>query len=74
MTNTNCLENIVCPQCSHTDSFTIHVRTRAHVTDNGAEAYGDMEWDERSFIMCEHCETGGTVDEFTLEPPSPVKI
>ena len=36
MTNTNCLENIVCPQCGHTDSFIIEVKTHANVTDDGA--------------------------------------
>jgi len=25
MTNTNCLENIVCPHCGHTDSFIMHI-------------------------------------------------
>src|SRR6267142_6278220 len=69
MTNTNCLQDIVCPQCGHTDSFIIEVKTRANVTDGGAETFGDMHWDERSFIECKNCQTGGTVDEFTREAP-----
>jgi hypothetical protein len=69
MTNTNCLENIACPQCSRADSFIIEVKTRADVTDEGAVTFGEMRWDEWSFIECKHCETGGTVAEFTREPP-----
>jgi hypothetical protein len=67
--NTNCLTNIACPRCSHEDSFIIEVKTRANVTDYGAESFGDMFWDERSFIECKNCETGGTVAEFTRETP-----
>ena len=67
MTNTNCLQDIACPQCGQTDSFIIEVKTRANVTDNGAETFGDMYWDERSFIECKNCQTGGIVDEFTRQ-------
>src|SRR5437870_4002767 len=67
MTNINCLTNIACPRCGHADSFIIEVKTRANVTDEGAETFGDMFWDERSFIECKNCETGGTVAEFTRE-------
>jgi hypothetical protein len=69
MTNTNCLENIACPQCGQADSFIIEVTTRADVTDEGAETFGHMHWDERSFIECKHCETDGIVAEFTRQPP-----
>ena len=67
--NTNCLTNIACPHCHHEDSFIIEVRTSANVTDDGAETFGDMFWDERSFIKCKHCEAGGTIAEFTRETP-----
>ena len=69
MTNTNCLENIVCPRCGHTDSFIIELKTRADVTDAGAETFGEMQWDEWSLIQCKNCDTDGTVAEFTREPP-----
>ena len=69
MTNTNCLENIVCPQCGHTDSFIIEVKTHADVTDDGAVTLGDMQWDEWSYIQCKNCGAAGTVAEFTREPP-----
>jgi len=68
MTNTNCLENIVCPHCGHTDSFIIEVKTHADVTDEGAVTFGPMHWDEWSLIQCKHCDTAGTVAEFTREP------
>jgi hypothetical protein len=69
MTNTNCLENIVCPQCGHTDSFIIEVKTRADVSDEGAVTFGEMQWDEWSLIQCKNCDTADTVAEFTREPP-----
>jgi len=69
MTNDNCLENISCPECGHTDSFIIEVKTQADVNDEGAVTFGDMQWDEWSLITCKNCETWGTVAEFTREPP-----
>ena len=66
MTNTNCLENIACPQCGKEDTFTIIVLTQAHVTDNGAEPFGDMEWDENSSMTCP-CGNSGKVSEFMRE-------
>ena len=68
MTHTNCLENIACPQCGHTESFIIEVKTHADVSDDGAVTFGEMSWDEWSFIECKNCETGGTVAEFAREP------
>jgi hypothetical protein len=74
MTNTNCLQDVACPQCGHTDSFIIEVKTRANVTDEGAETFGDMHWDERSFIECKNCGTGSIVADFTRKPMPTIAI
>ena len=70
--NTNCLENIKCPECLHEDGFFIHSSVRAFVTDDGAEpANGNFGWDVRSTIVCAECDHEGTGGEFTWSPAQP---
>jgi hypothetical protein len=62
--NTNCLQGIRCPECRNDSSFYISTLVTAEVTDDGAAAAGDMEWDGESPILCSDCEHSGTVTEF----------
>jgi hypothetical protein len=68
MTNTNCLEDIACPACGNDSMLYIAVRTLAVVTDDGAETYGDMEWDGDSYAECPECRRSGTLAGFRVEP------
>ena len=62
--NTNCLEHTACPQCGNDSALKIAVKTLAHVTDDGAETFGDLEWDDRSFAACPACGREGKLGEF----------
>lgn len=62
--NTNCLKGIRCPKCGNESSFHISTFVTAIVTDEGATAEGDMEWDDESPILCPDCEHFGTVKQF----------
>jgi hypothetical protein len=44
----------------------IEARTLAVVKDDGAEAFGDMEWHDASYAECPECRYHGTVKEFTV--------
>jgi len=68
MTSSNCLEGIACPACGNDSMLYIEVRTLASVTDDGAETYGDMEWDSGSYAECPECRRSGTLAEFRVEP------
>ena len=62
--NTNCLEHIACPQCGNDSALKIAVTALAHVTDDGAETFGDLEWDDQSFAACPACGREGKLGEF----------
>ena len=62
--NTNCLEHIACPQCGNDSALNITVIALAHVTDDGAEVFGDLEWDDQSFAACPACGRIGKLGEF----------
>jgi hypothetical protein len=64
MTNTNCLENIKCPDCRNEKSFRIAGTTIFTVTDDGTEDYGDIEWDDDSYAECTACHRHGTLRDF----------
>ena len=64
MTNSNCLGGLACPRCGNDSRFTIEVRTLAHVTDDGAETFGDMHWDANSFVECLECHHQATLAAF----------
>jgi ribosomal protein S27E len=77
MTNTNCLAGISCPNCGNDSVVYIETRTLAVVTDDGAETFGDMEWDADSYAECPECKHRGTVGQFrpqsTAEPTTPTE-
>jgi DNA-directed RNA polymerase subunit RPC12/RpoP len=66
MTNTNCLEGISCPKCGNDSRLIVAVRSLAEVTDDGAETFGDMEWDEGSYAECPECGHQGALGEFRI--------
>ena len=73
MSNTNCLENIRCPECGQKDEFKIEATTLMVVTDDGTEVdrYAETKWTKGSYICCPECERVGTVAEFTVKERSP---
>ena len=66
MTNSNCLEGIACPKCGNDGMIFIEAMTLTVVTDDGAEAFGDMEWNGDSYAECPGCQHCGTLDEFRI--------
>jgi hypothetical protein len=70
MTNTNCLENTKCPECDNADRLFIESKTLAVVTDDGAETFGDMEWDDDSYAECPECRHSGKLREFRHPEPT----
>lgn len=71
MTNVNCLQGIACPICGNDSVIHIDVRVLARVTDDGAETFGDIEWDGDSFTECPQCEHRGTLAEFRVRNANP---
>jgi hypothetical protein len=67
--NTNCLEHTACPQCGNDSALKIAAKTLAHVTDDGAETFGDLEWDDQSFAACPTCGKEGKLGEFRRSSP-----
>lgn len=67
MTNVNCLQGITCPLCGNDAIVNIEIKSLAAVTDEGAETFGDMEWDGDSFAECPECDYCGTLAEFRTE-------
>lgn len=67
MTNVNCLQGIACPKCGNDAIINVEVRILAAVTDDGAETFGDMEWDDSSYAECPECEHRGTLADFQAE-------
>jgi hypothetical protein len=56
MANSNCLEGIKCPDCGNEKAFHIQSSVVMHVTDDGTECRGDVEWDDDSYTQCCACE------------------
>jgi hypothetical protein len=66
MTNTNCLENIKCPDCGNEGSFRIAGTAIFIVTDDGTGDHGDVEWDDGSYAECAGCKRHGTLKDFKI--------
>jgi DNA-directed RNA polymerase subunit RPC12/RpoP len=66
MTNSNCLEGIACPKCGNDSLIYIETTTLAAVTDDGAETFGDMEWDADSYAECPECGHRSILGEFRI--------
>ena len=65
---TNCLEGIACPQCGNDAMIYIEAKTLTVVTDDGAEAFGDMDWDGDSYAECPDCQHRGRLNGFRVAP------
>ena len=72
MTNINNLEGIACPACGNDRRIDVWASTLAAVTDDGAEAYGDMEWDDERRAECAECRHAGRFGEFHLPHSTPI--
>lgn len=70
MPNTNCLENIRCPDCGNEDRFRIEATSLFTVTDDGTDDYCDVQWDKDSYAECAECHRHGTLKEFTTGAPA----
>jgi hypothetical protein len=65
MANSNCLENVKCPQCGQEHAFEIVVSVLVRVTDDGTEDIGgDYGWNRDSFCRCVGCGRTGALGEF----------
>jgi hypothetical protein len=54
--NTNCLENVRCPNCGNSDAFTLTALAEIRVTDDGAEPIGAFEYDDTVHAECPDCQ------------------
>jgi hypothetical protein len=66
MTNTNCLENIKCPECGNEDTFRIKATAMFIVTDDGTEDHGSVDWDGDSYAECAECYRHGKLKDFKV--------
>lgn len=71
MTNSNCLENLRCPQCSQEERLQIVARIMCVVTDGGSEPFGDHDWDDESICSCPVCGCTAELKAFRLDPDLP---
>jgi hypothetical protein len=62
--NTNCLRGMVCPQCKSTGPFRISATALFTITDEGADEFGDIEYDGGSYCVCDACDHDGIVHDF----------
>jgi hypothetical protein len=62
--NQNCLEGMQCPACKSYGPFAIAISAIAVIHDDGADNYGDTEWDGGSYCSCPDCDHDGIVSDF----------
>jgi hypothetical protein len=62
--NQNCLEGMSCPRCGSAGPFKIAATALFTLTDNGAEAFGDLDYDADSYCACCACGHDRIVREF----------
>jgi hypothetical protein len=64
--NVNCLKGLRCPNedCRSYGPFRIEVTTIMTVCDDGTDDYGNVEWEDGSYIQCVMCSEEGSVHEF----------
>lgn len=55
MANKNCLEGMKCPKCGQENNLRISATAVFDVTDEGAELFGSVNWDDDSRVVCPHC-------------------
>jgi hypothetical protein len=55
MANTNCLEGMKCPKCGQEDRFRIKAEAVFDVTDDGAELFGSVDWNDEATVVCVEC-------------------
>jgi hypothetical protein len=64
MSNTNCMDGLRCPTCKQEDELRVECIVVCKVTDDGSEAFGDLDFTDESCCHCPACEHEGTVKDF----------
>ena len=62
--NTNCLEGMECPGCKSDGPFKIAATVLCTIHDEGAEDFGEPEYDDGSYCACPQCDFDGIVWDF----------
>jgi len=68
MPNTNCLENMRCPNpdCGSEGPFEIRAEANFIVSDDGTGDYSDVCWEEDSSCSCTECRFSGMIKDFAV--------
>jgi hypothetical protein len=62
--NTNCLEDMICPECGSRGPFGIEMSAIIMLHDEGTDEHGDTEWDDNSACNCDDCQYKGQAGQF----------
>lgn len=74
MPNTNCLENLACPQCGNQEVLLVVATVTARVHDDGVESYHDPEWHPASPVSCPRCQHHDVLSSFEVVSQGPTLI
>lgn len=66
MSNNNCLEGLLCPNCGAEEPFRIYVEASCLVYDDGTDDFTEVEWGEDRSCQCVHCKKLGVVKDFRI--------
>ena len=65
--NTNCLTGFRCPECGSHGPFRIAATSLFTIHDDGAWDFGEIEYDDGSYCVCDRCDHDGIVRDFQAE-------
>jgi len=60
-------QDMACPNCGCREGFGIYSICQIEVTDEGAESFGDIEWNDTDKCICGECRHEATVQDFTID-------
>lgn len=63
--------SLACPDCGCDDCLQIELTTMADLTPDGADPFGDQEWDHGSYMRCDNCGKDGHAIDFHVEKVTP---
>ena len=64
--NENCLEDVACPKCGYRLRFIIQATSSFIMGDSGTSEFGDVEYNDDSYIACDSCGQDGKISEFKI--------